>query len=292
MTDLFTKFVVAVPLKGIIVQCVASELVNHWVLRFGVPDVLHTDQGSNFNSELMKQVRQLLQINKSETTAYHPQGNGQVERFSRVITDTISKYCAENPRTWYLVLPYVNFAYNTTVHKTTRARPFRLVYGEECQYGIDLFNPKPIDYEYTEAGDFATWLHETFREAHAQAALCWELRSEGERTCTTKKCMENSISLVRKYGFSHHTKLNPENVFSRGKKGCSLWATESRRWTTRSGKHPNLPCGSSSTTTSWSPTRQNRPRPVSWPGPDHKLTKYLATTKLGAMRWPNWTLQH
>ena len=171
MTDLFTKFVVAVPLKDITAQCVASELVEHWVLRFGVPDVLHTDQGSNFNSELMKQVRQLLQIDKSQTTAYHPQGNGQVERFNRVIADTISKYCAENPRTWDLVLPYVTFVYNTTVHKTTRATPFSLVYGEECQYPIDLFYPKPIDHEYTEAGDFATWLHETFREAHAHARL-------------------------------------------------------------------------------------------------------------------------
>ena len=171
MTDLFTKFVVAVPLKDITAQSVASELVEHWVLRFGVPDVLHTDQGSNFNSELMKQVRQLLQIDKSQTTAYHPQGNGQVERFNLVIADTISKYCAEKPRTWDLVLPYVTFVYNTTVHKTTRATPFSLVYGEECQYPIDLFYPKPIDHEYTEAGDFATWLHETFREAHAHARL-------------------------------------------------------------------------------------------------------------------------
>ena len=115
----------------------------------------------------MKQVHQLLQIDKNQTTAYHPQGNGQVERFNRVIADTISKYCTENPRTWDVVLFYVTFVYNTTVHKTTHATTFGFVYGEQCQYSIDFFNPKPIDHEYTEAGDFATWLHETFLDAHA-----------------------------------------------------------------------------------------------------------------------------
>ena len=86
-----------------------------------------------------------------------------------MIADTISKYCAENPRTWDKFLPYVTFVYNTTVHKTTRATPFSLVYGQECQYPIDLFYPKPIDYEYKEGADFAAQLHETFREVQANA---------------------------------------------------------------------------------------------------------------------------
>ena len=169
MTDLFTKYVKTVPLKDLDAKEVANSLVENWVLRFGVPDVLHTDQGTNFNSDLMKEVCSLLQIDKSRTTAYHPEGNGQVERFNRVIADTISKYCAENPRTWDEFLPYVTFVYNTTVHKTTRATPFSLVYGQECQYPIDLFYPKPIDYEYKEGADFAAQLHETFREVQANA---------------------------------------------------------------------------------------------------------------------------
>ena len=108
-------------------------------------------------------------MDKSRTTAYHPEGNGQIERFNRVIADTVSKYCADNPRTWDEYLPYVTFVYNTTVHKTTKVTPFSLVYGQECQYPIDLFYPKPIDHEYKDGGDFATNLHETFREVQANA---------------------------------------------------------------------------------------------------------------------------
>ena len=70
-------------------------------------------------------------------------GDGQVERFNRVIADTISKYCAEKPQEWDLYLPHVNFVYNTTVHKTLGTTPFSMLYGREAQHPIDLFNPKP-----------------------------------------------------------------------------------------------------------------------------------------------------
>ena len=168
MTDLFTKYVVSVPLKGTEAPDVAKEIVESWILRFGVPDVLHTDQGKNFGSELMLEVCRLLKIDKTRTSPYHPQGNGQVERHNRVIADVISKYCADNPRTWDKLLPYLSFIYNTTIHRTTQATPYSLVYGQECQYPIDLFYPKPHDEELTR-DSFAEDLSRLFREAHASA---------------------------------------------------------------------------------------------------------------------------
>ena len=64
------------------------------------------------------------------------------------------------------MLPYVDFVYNTTVHMTTQATPFSLVFGQECQYPIDLFYPKPHDEERSQ-GEFIEWLESQFREAHA-----------------------------------------------------------------------------------------------------------------------------
>ena len=165
MTDLFTKYVVSVPLKGTEAPDVAKDIVESWILRFGVPEVLHTDQGKNFGSELMLEVCRLLKIDKTRTSPYHPQGNGQVERHNRVIADVISKYCADNPRTWDKLLPYLKFIYNTTIHRTTQATPYSLVYGQERQYPIDLFYPKPHD-ELTR-DSFAEDLSRLFREAHA-----------------------------------------------------------------------------------------------------------------------------
>ena len=80
--------------------------------------MIHTDQGSNFNSELMHDICRIFMIEKKRTTPYHPHGNGQVERLIRVIADTLSKYCAEKPQEWDVYLPYITFVYNTTIHRT------------------------------------------------------------------------------------------------------------------------------------------------------------------------------
>ena len=81
-----------------------------------------------------------------------------------MIADVFSKYCAENPPNWDAMLPYVNFVYETTIRRTTGASPFSLVYGQECQYPIDLFYPKPHDQKGTQ-NEFVDWLDRQFREA-------------------------------------------------------------------------------------------------------------------------------
>ena len=91
ISDLYTKYAVADPLKDMTAKTVATTLVEEWILKFGAPDTLHTDQGTNFNSEVMKDVCQVFMIDKTRTSPYHAQGNGRVERFNRVIADTISK---------------------------------------------------------------------------------------------------------------------------------------------------------------------------------------------------------
>ena len=168
MTDLFTKYAISVPLVVTEAKDVAKEIVECWVLHFRVPDVLHTDQGKNFGSDFIKELCKLLKMDKTRTSPYHPQGNGQVERHNRVIADVLSKYCAENHRDWDTMLPYVNFVYNTTIHRTTEATPFSLVYGQECQYPIDLFYPKPQDQERTQ-NEFVDRLDRQFRQAHSHA---------------------------------------------------------------------------------------------------------------------------
>ena len=132
-----------------------------------MPDVLHTDQGKNFGSELIAEMCKLLKIDKSRTSPYHPEGNGQVERFNRCMADMLSKYSAECPGDLDELLPYISFAYNTSVHKTTNATPFSLVYGQDCQYPIDLFYPKSDDGNPTTP--FVEWLDGQFREAHLHA---------------------------------------------------------------------------------------------------------------------------
>ena len=102
MTDLFTKYAVTVALQDMKAAMVANAIIDERIMKFGAPDVIHTDQGSNFTSELKQDLCRLFMIEKTRTTTYQPPRNGQVERLNRVIADTLSKYCDEHPQEWDL----------------------------------------------------------------------------------------------------------------------------------------------------------------------------------------------
>ena len=76
ISGLYTKDAVAVPLKDMTAKTVATTLVEEWILNFGAPDTLHTDQGTNFNSEAMKDICQNFMIDETRTSPNHSQGNG------------------------------------------------------------------------------------------------------------------------------------------------------------------------------------------------------------------------
>ena len=110
-------------------------------------------------------------IEKTITMPYHPQGNGQVEKFNRVIADTLSKYCAEKPQEWDVYLPYISFVYNTTIHRTIGATPYSMIFGREAQYPIDLFVPKPPGDPRLKLGENAEELSERLYEIHRKAQM-------------------------------------------------------------------------------------------------------------------------
>ena len=92
MTDRFSKLTQAVPLTKIKAQDVAAAFLNEWVFKYGPPKHLVSDNGSQFVSLFFQRVCQLLRINNKYTTTYHPQTNGQAERFNRTLTAMLRCY--------------------------------------------------------------------------------------------------------------------------------------------------------------------------------------------------------
>ena len=67
----FTKSAVTVALQDMTAATVSNAIVDEWIKKFGAPDVIHTDQGSNFNSEILQDICRIFMFEKTRTTPYH-----------------------------------------------------------------------------------------------------------------------------------------------------------------------------------------------------------------------------
>ena len=127
IVDRFTKLVRTVPLKRITASEVARAFVNHWVFGYGPPAELIADNGKQFTSEFFLDVCRILNVHNAFTTTYHPQTNGQVERFNRTIMSAVRSYVNERPRDSDLYTSSITYAYNTKPQSSTSIAPFDLV---------------------------------------------------------------------------------------------------------------------------------------------------------------------
>jgi transposase InsO family protein len=98
--DELSKYLVAIPVPRQDAETVARAFVTHIILKFGRPERLLTDQGSNFLSEVFKNTCKMLNIKKLQTTAFHPESNGSLERSHRVLKEYLRHYIAEDQSNW------------------------------------------------------------------------------------------------------------------------------------------------------------------------------------------------
>ena len=129
--DYFTKWAEAIPLPNQTAATITRELVKVFS-NYRLPEILHSDQGRNFESTLLQQTLDAFGITKSGTTAYHPQGDGMVERFNRSLLQMLRAYVSHEAD-WEKFHPLVMFAYCTSVHTSTGASPFELMFGRNAQ---------------------------------------------------------------------------------------------------------------------------------------------------------------
>ena len=149
MTDGFSKWAQAVPCRDQTAVTVASKLRDCWFNVYGIPSRLHSDQGRNFEADLIKELCRMYGITKSRTTPYHAQGNGQTERFNKTLCNLIKSLETCQRRRWPELLPHLVFIYNTTPHRVTGLAPYTLMFGREPEIPLDhLLNN--LDHDWSE----------------------------------------------------------------------------------------------------------------------------------------------
>lgn len=141
--DYFTKFAHAVPMRNQEADTVAKTLVDNFITIFGVPMQIHTDQGSNFESNLFKGLCKLLDIDKTRTTVMRPQSDGMAERCMRTLEDMLSSFVSIHQKDWDTFISVLMMAYRSSIHESIGVSPCRMMYGREINLPVDLLFGKP-----------------------------------------------------------------------------------------------------------------------------------------------------
>ena len=110
----------------------AEYVAEEWMkvfARVGIPLEILTDQGNNFTSQLLKEVYWLFNTQPIQTSPYHPQTDGLVERFSQTSKSMLRRTTTDEGRDWDKVIPYLLFAHQEVPQESTGFLPFELLYG-------------------------------------------------------------------------------------------------------------------------------------------------------------------
>jgi transposase InsO family protein len=138
VTDHFSRYAQAFPTKNQTAQTTAKVLFENFIVHYGFPERLHSDQGRNFESSTIKRLCELAGVEKSRTTPYHPMGNGQCERFNRTLLSMLGTLSSDQKTDWKKHVAAMTYAYNCTVSDATGFSPFYLMFGRHPRLPVDI----------------------------------------------------------------------------------------------------------------------------------------------------------
>lgn len=137
LVDVATRYPEAVPLPSIDTVRVAEALLEVYS-RMGFPHEVLSDLGTQFTSELMREVNRLVSVKQLTTTPYHPICNGLVERWNATLKQILKRLCSEEPAEWDRYLPAVLFAYRSATQESLGFSPFELLFGRTVRGPMEI----------------------------------------------------------------------------------------------------------------------------------------------------------
>lgn len=188
VTDQFTKWLECYALPDQTAERVAKTLVDEFISRFGCPHSIHTDQGTNFTSNLFLETCHLLQIHKTRTTAYRPMSNGQVERRNRDLLQMLRCVREGNIRDWDVYLPQLCGAIRATVNRNTGFTANRMMLGREVHKPADIaFGVAEANNTERTGSEYVRHLSHVFHEVQAIAQTCLKRGQEHQKETMTPR---------------------------------------------------------------------------------------------------------
>ena len=172
ITDHYTRYAQAFVTPKQTAPYVAKTFWENFLVHYGWPDKIITDQGKNFESQLIKELCDLAKVQKLQTTPYRPQTNGSCEQFNGTLISMLGTLPPHAKKTWPEWISTLTHAYNCTMSQATGFSPFLLMFGQIPRILINV-----------EFGVTLPDLSDTSRQNYAQklkAHLRWAYRKAHE----------------------------------------------------------------------------------------------------------------
>jgi len=132
VTDYFTKWVEAVPMRSVASKDVISFVKEHIIHRFGIPQTITTDGGSVLISEEFRKFADDTVFKLIRSSPYYAQANGQAEASNQRLIKLIKRNINEYLRRWHEVLSEALWAYRISCHGSIKTSPYHLVYSQDA----------------------------------------------------------------------------------------------------------------------------------------------------------------
>ena len=139
ITDHFTRYAKAIPCRNQKATTTAKALFEHFIAQYSFPEQLHSDQGRNFESKVIKELCNLANVRKTRTTPFHPMGNPSAERFNRTLLRMLGTLCDEKKSNWKDYISSLVQASNTTKSSSTGYSPHFLMFGWHPRLPVDAY---------------------------------------------------------------------------------------------------------------------------------------------------------
>jgi ribonuclease HI len=194
-TDYFTKWIEAIPTRNANHTVIINFLQENIFARFGCPKRIVTDNAAAFKDKHLVKLCEELGIQLVHSTAYYPQGNGLAESSNKSLVRIIKKLLEQNARGWDSKLKFALWADRVTCKKSIGTSPFKLVYGTEAIFPVQLALPvaKFLQETDSEPSDLTRRIHNLveLQQDREQLLERTELHQEKIKEIFDKKVKSN-----------------------------------------------------------------------------------------------------
>ena len=161
-----------------------AEALLEYFSRVGLPEEILTDRGSNFTSDLIEKLYQMLGTRGIRTSAYHPQTDGMVERYTATLTAGLKKYVDKFPNEWNKAIPYVLFACRSAIHQSTGFSSFEIIFGREPRGPLDILKEEWVE-PAERKESVVSFLRQTYDQLDEAKVIAITMETKGKKKMKT-----------------------------------------------------------------------------------------------------------